>query len=388
MFRLKFLPLVWSMLWRSPVRTGLTFASVAAAFLLFGMLRSVADFFALGPRLAGANNLMVVSRNSMAAQLPISYRGTIAGVPGVVAVVPLAFFPAWYQDPRNTLVVDAVDVSEFLHHDPRLLADETALAAMAQTRDGMLVGRELAQRFGWKEGDRIPLQSRVPRKEGGRTWEFKVVGLWHLNEQRVGHLPALGALVNFSYYDEARLFDRGHATGYVVNIDQPGHAEPVSAAIDALFANSAAPTRTQTEQAFKLNMVRRIGDIGLIVGAIVGAVLFTLLLVAGNTMAQAFRERVPELGVLKTIGFTDNALAALFVAESLLLVGSGAACGLWLDSVLIPQLFRQAFGAPAPMPLGTLLAGGLTALAVAAAVALIPAWRARRLTVVEALAAP
>lgn len=388
MFRLKFLPLVWSMLWRSPGRTGLTFASVAVAFLLFGMLHSVTDFFALGPRLAGANNLMVISRYSLAVQLPISYRSTIAAVPGVVAVVPLVFFPAWYQNEKNTLAVDAVDVAEFLHHDPRLVAEESALAAMDQTRDGILVGRELAQRFGWKEGDRIPLQSRVPRRDGGRSWEFKIVGLWHLDEQRVGKLPALGAFVNFSYFDEARLFERGHALGYVVNVDSPGHAEQVSAAIDALFANSSAPTRTQTEQAFKLNMMRRIGDIGLIVGAILGAVLFTLLLVAGNTMMQAFRERIPELGVLKTIGFTDGATAALFVAESLLLVGTGAACGLWLDSLLIPQLFKLAFGAPAPMRLGALLAGAVTAAAVAAAVALIPAWRARRLTVVEALAVP
>lgn len=388
MLRLRFLPLVWSMLWRSPVRTWLTFASVVAAFLLLGLLRSVTDFFALGPRLAGASNLMVTSRYSLSVQLPLGYRDSIQGVPGVVAVVPLVFFPAWYQDPGNTVVVDAVDVAEFFHHDPRVAVDEAALTAMAQVRDGALVGRELARRFGWKIGDRIPLQSRVPRKQGGRGWEFQVVGLWHLDEKRVGRLPAMQAFINYAYFDEARLFDRGTVNGYIVNIDQPGHADPAGAAIDALFANSAAPTRTQSEQAFKLNILRRIGDIGLIVGAILGAVLFTLLLVAGNTMAQAFRERIPELGVLKTMGYSDGTVAVLFVAESVFLVAAGAALGLGLDAALIPQLFKLVFGAPAPMATATLLMGGATALVVALAVALIPAWRASRLTVVEALAVP
>ncbi|MDR3418405.1 MAG: FtsX-like permease family protein [Nevskia sp.] len=204
----------------------------------------------------------------------------------------------------------------------------------------------------------------------------------------MGRLPATQAFINYAYFDEARLFDRGSVNGYIVNVDQPGHADRVSAAIDALFANSSAPTRTQSEQTFKLNILRRIGDIGLIVGAVLGAVLFTLLLVAGNTMVQAFRERIPELGVLKTIGFTDGAVALLFVTESLLLVAAGAALGLGLDAVLIPQLFKQAFGAPAPMPVETLLTGGASALVIAVAVALIPAWRASRLSVVEALAVP
>ncbi|MBV8062365.1 MAG: ABC transporter permease [Nevskia sp.] len=386
MFRLRYLPLVWAMLWRSRTRAWLTFASVAAAFLLFGLLCSAADFFTLGPRLAGASNLMVASRYSLAVQLPLGDRAAIEALPGVVEVVPLVFFPTWYRDPSSTIITDAVDVPGFFHHDPRLVADEAALTAMQQTRDGALVGRELAQRFGWKLGDRIPLQSRVPLKDGGRTWTFQVVGLWHLNEQRVGRLPALQAFVNYAYVDEARRFDRGTVNGYLVNVDQPAHADPVSAAIDALFANSAAPTRTQSEQAFKLNILRRIGDIGLIVGVILGAVLFTLLLVAGNTMAQAFRERIPELGVLKTLGYTDGAVALLFVAEATLLLAAGAACGLGLDALLIPQLFKLAFGAAAPMPLETLLTGTVTALAIAAAVALIPAWRASRLSVVEALA--
>jgi putative ABC transport system permease protein len=359
-----------------------------AAFVLFGLLRSVTDFFALGPRLAGASNLMVTSRYSLSVQLPLGDRASIESVPGVVAVVPLVFFPAWYQDSANTAVVDAVDVAGFFHHDPRVVVDEAALTAMAQVRDGALVGRELAQRFGWKVGDRIPLQSRVARKEGGRTWEFQVVGLWHLDEKRVGRLPAMQAFINYDYFDEARLFDRGTVDGYMVNVDQPSHSDTAGAAIDALFANSAAPTRTQSEQAFKLNILRRIGDIGLIVGAILGAVLFTLLLVAGNTMAQAFRERIPELGVLKTMGYGDGTVAVLFVAESSLLVVAGAALGLGLDAALIPQLFKLAFGAPAPMATATLLLGAATGLAVALAVALIPAWRASRLSVVEALAVP
>jgi len=387
-FSLRFLPLVWSMLWRSRVRTWLTFASVLLAFLLFGLLRSASDFFQMGPRLAGASNLMVSSRYSLAVQLPLGDRDGIASLPGVVAVVPVVLFPSSYQDARNTVMVDAVEVSDFFHHDPRLDVDEAALVAMQRTRDGALVGREVAQRFGWKVGDRIPLQSRVPRKDGGRSWEFQIVGFWHLDEKRVGRLPALQTFVNYAYLDEARLFDRGTVNFYIVNVDQPTHADPVSAAIDARFASSAAPTRTQSEQSFKLSILRRIGDVGLIVGAILGAVLFTLLLVAGNTMAQAFRERLAELGVLKTIGFSDGTVALLFVAEALLLVLAGAACGLGLDALLIPQLFKLALGAAAPMPVQTLLAGGATALAIAVAVALVPAWRARRLSVVEALAVP
>jgi putative ABC transport system permease protein len=252
---------------------------------------------------------------------------------------------------------------------------------------GAVAGRELAQKNGWKIGDRIPLNSS-PKKDGSTVWEFQLVGLMDLDDRRVGqHVPMMNLYVRFDYYDELTPWP-GHVVWYAVRVKDPKRASAVAKAIDREFANSELETRTQTMAEFQRGFLKQFGDVGLIMSSILGAVFFTLLLVAGNTMMQAYRERVPELAVLKTLGFTDHRVAALVLAESLLLCGFAAAIGMVLAAVAIPMI-RDAmaqFLAGLTLENLTLAAAAVLALALGMLAALVPAWRSARLSVIEALA--
>jgi putative ABC transport system permease protein len=386
----KFLPLVWAMLWRRPLRTTMTFASIAVAFMLFGMLQAFDALFHLDARLAAADNLLVTDRyGRLDRGLPYAFRGRIEALRGVKSVTPVVLFPIAYADFReNTGIALATD-PETIFNDPRFVASPEHMRAFRETRTGLVAGRHMAQKLGWKVGDRVPVRSSwVQRRDGGEFWEFDVVGLFDFNEALLGgEVTALRSFVRYDYVNEARTrADRVDL--YIVKIQDPALAPALSRAIDGEFRNSGNPTRTQTEAEQQRTQLSQVGDVGLIITSVLSAVFFTLVVVAGNTMMRAFRERIPELAVLKTLGFTDGRVAALIAAEALALCVSGGVAGLALAWVVLKPL-AAAVAAVLPflrLEASVVLTGAALAVALGALTAAIPAWQSARLSVMAALA--
>jgi len=383
----KYLHLIWAALMRRKARTLFTLLSVLAAFLLFGLLDSVHNAFSnASSGVAGAARLISVSKISFTVSLPKSLFARIQAVPGVAEVSYANWFGGIYQDPRNFFPSEAV-APNFLDLYPEWEMPASQRRAFRETRTGAVVGASLAERFGWKIGDKIPLQATIfPQKGGSNTWTFDLVGIFHATDpaQR-GNENVF--FFNWNYFDEARQFGTGSIGWYAVRVADPAHADRVAQAIDALSADSDHETKTQTEQSFTAALVSQFADIGLIVGAIMAAVFFTLILLTGNTMAQAVRERTPELAVLKTIGFTSRSVLGLLLAEAVMLLAIGAAIGLVLAGIVVIAV-RSELGSTIPLtPVGgeIWLRGLGLAVLIGLIVGVLPAVRGMRLRIVDAL---
>ena len=385
---MKYFNLVWAALFRRKTRTLFTLLSVLAAFLLFGLLNSVRDAFAsAGHSVAGASRLITISKVSFTMELPESLYMRIQTVPGVAEATYANWFGGVYQDPKNFFANEAVPPN-FFDIYPEFELPAAQLRAFVGTRTGAVVGASLARRFHWKIGDKIPLQATIfPQKDGSNTWTFDLVGIYHVTNPREKQQED-ALFFNWKYFDEARQFGNGKVGWYIEKVAQPQDADRVAQAIDSISANSDHETKTQSEDAFQTAFVSQFADIGLIVGAIMGAVFFTLVLLTGNTMAQAVRERIPELAILKTIGFSNRSVLALVLAESVLLLALGGGAGLALAGVAV-SVIRDRLGLQIPMmPVG--LASWLQGLALMALIGLLvgalPARRGMRLRIVDALA--
>jgi putative ABC transport system permease protein len=385
---LKYLHLVWAALMRRKSRTIFTLLSVLAAFLLFGLLDSVHSAFTAGSRdVAGVDRLVTVSKVSFTLSLPKSLYERIKAVPGVQEVTYANWFGGIYQDPKNFFPNEAV-APNFLSLYPEWVMPEAQRKAFRDTRTGAVVGASLARQFGWKIGDKIPLQATIfPQKNGSNDWTFDLVGIYHATDPKLVSEENL-LLFNWDYFDEARQFGNGNIGWYITRVSDPAQADQVAQRIDALSFDSDHETKTQSEQAFNVALISQFADIGLIVGAIMGAVFFTLILLTGNTMAQAVRERIPELAVLKTVGFSNRSVLSLVLAEAVALLLIGAAAGLLLAGVVVAGI-RAKLGTSFPIdPVGRdiWLQGLLLAVAVGLIVGALPALRGMRLRIVDALA--
>ena len=384
---MKYLHLIWAALFRSKTRTLLTLMSVVAAFLLFGMLDSVRVAFNTGGNLAGSKRLVVASRLSITQMLPYSLLSQIEAVPGVQRVAYAAWFGGIYRDPKNFFPNFSVSPNYFDMY-PEYVLPAAQKAAFAADRTGAIVGESLAKRNGWKLGDTVPLQATIfPQKDGSNAWPLKIDGIFTVKDaKRRGEENQLW--FHWKYFDEANQYVNSRVGWYMVELADMNQADRVAQAIDAISANSDHETKTQTEQAFNQAFAKQFADIGLIVTAIMGAVFFTLLLLTGNTMAQAVRERIPELAVLKTIGFSNRSVLWLVLAESMLLVALGGLIGLALAAALMPMVSAMSGGMiqlPTVLPQTWLLGLGLMLL-IGAVVGALPALRAMRLNIVDALA--
>jgi len=381
---MKYLHLVWAGLFRKKARTVLTLLSVIVAFLLFGLLQAVNEAFQAGADQARADRLITNSRYSIIEMLPISYLQQIESVPGVKEVSFASWFGGSYQDRPAQFAVFPVEPERYLRTAPEIVLDDAARERWEATRDGAVVGRSLAERYGWQVGDRVTLVADIwPQRDGSNEWNFEISGIYTSPESEQSE----GAfLFQWEFFDEARQYARGTVGWFILQVDDPDQAEDVSQAVDALFANSSNETKTQTEKAFAQGFARQFGDIGLIVTAILGAVFFTILVLTGNTMAQAVRERIPELAILKTLGFSDRAVLGLVVAESLVLVMLGGLVGLGLAAAALGSLSAMlaGFGIQG-ISLSVIVTGVLLMIALSLVVGLPPAVRAMRLRVVDAL---
>lgn len=380
---MRFLYLVWKNLLRKKVRSIFTLLSVLVAFLLFGYLAAIDEAFSMGVDLTGADRLILIHKVSIIQLLPESYEDRIQAVPGIVDVAHATWFGGIYQDPSNFFPQMPVEPERFLKLYPEYLLPEDQKKAWMADRTGAIAGRVLAERFGWKIGDRIPIQGTIWRPRDGATWEFTLDGIYEGAQKGT---DTTQFFFQHDYFDEARSFGQGLVGWYIIRIADPDEAPDVAKRIDATFANSPYETKTTTEKAFAAGFAKQVGNIGAIIKSILVAVFFTLLLVAGNTMAQSVRERTGELAVLKTLGFSNARVLTLVLAESLILVGTGGALGLllawWLVEGSDPiRRFLPIFYIPAR----DLVVGIALVVAFGVAAGALPAVRAMRLRIVDAL---
>ena len=383
---MKYLHLIWAALFRSKTRTLLTLLSVVAAFLLFGMLDSVRVAFNSGGEVAGANRMIASSRLSITQMLPYSLTEQIRATPGVKKAAFAAWFGGIYRDPKNFFANFSVSPN-YLDLYPEFKIPEAQKKAWLADQRGAIVGEALAKRHGWKVGDTIPLQATIFPTKGSNNWEFTLRGIYVVDDpKQKGQENVL--FFHWKYFDEANDYVKGRVGWFVVAPDSGAVADRAALAIDKLSANSDHETKTQTEAAFNQAFAKQFADIGLIVTAIMGAVFFTLLLLTGNTMAQAVRERIPELAVLKTIGFSNPSILWLVLAEAILLVVLGGLIGLGIAALIMPAVSAASGGMiqlPGVMP-QTWLVGLLLMLGIGVIVGLLPALRGMRLNIVDALA--
>ena len=383
---MKYLHLIWAALFRSKTRSLLTLLSVTAAFLLFGMLDSVRVAFNSGGEVAGANRMITSSRLSITQMLPYSLTEQIRATPGVKQAAYAAWFGGIYRDPKNFFANFSVS-PDYLDLYPEFKLPDAQKKAWLADRRGAIVGAALAQRHGWKVGDTIPLQATIFPTRGSNNWEFVLRGIYTVDDPKQKAQENV-LFFHWKYFDEANDYVKGRVGWFIVNPTSGNGADKVASAIDRLSANSDHETKTQTEQAFNQAFAKQFADIGLIVTAIMGAVFFTLLLLTGNTMAQAVRERIPELAVLKTIGFSNRSVLWLVLAEAVLLVLLGGTIGLGIAALLVPAV-TAASGGMIQLPgmlAQTWLLGLLLMLLIGAVVGLLPALRGMRLNIVDALA--
>jgi putative ABC transport system permease protein len=382
---MKFFHLIWSNLKRKKLRTSLTLLSIVVAFVLFGFLMAIKQALAGGVSLARQDRLIVRHKVSIIQLLPESYKARMERIPGVALATHQTWFGGIYQDPKNFFMQNPVVPEEFLNMHPEIILSPDQKKAWLETRTGAIVGRKTAERFHWKIGDKVPIQSSIWSQEAGsRNWEFDIVGIYDGDKKETDTTPLF---FRYDYFDEARQSGaKGLVGWYTIRVKDPAQAAEVAKRVDEEFENSSAETKTEPEGAFVQAWASQIGNIVLIVAAILGAVFFTILLVTGNTMAQAVRERTGELGVLKAIGFTNGQIVGLVLAESCLLTVLGGALGLglaWLvvsrgdpTSGLLPMFF---------FPTRDLLIGLGLSVALGLVTGIVPALQAMRLRVADAL---
>ena len=384
---MKYLHLIWAALFRRKTRTILTLVSIVAAFLLFGLLDAVRiSFSEAGKSANGAERLQVGARLSFIQPLPQGLGAQIAQVPGVKDVAYANWFGGAYQDPHNQIFTFAVS-QNYLDVYPEVTVDPDQHKAFDANLNGVLVGETIMKKYGWKIGDKLPLQSQIfPNKEGNKNWNFDIMGTMASKDGKAFQSQMI--VLHWKNFDETTPYNRGSVGWYIVRVNDVNDSDHVAKAIDAISANSDHETKTMTEQAATANWIKQLADIGLIVTSIMGAVFFTLVLLTGNTMMQAVRERTSELAVLKTIGFSSNSVLAMVLAESVLLLVLGGVIGLGLVSLISMGLPAMSGGMITHTSVGakSWSLGIALAIAIGVVIGALPAMRAMRLNIVDALA--
>jgi len=381
---MKYFYLIFSNLKRKKLRTGLTLLSIMVAFVLFGYLTAIQQAFVAGVEVAGADRLIVRHKVSLIQLLPKNYESKIEQIDGVDNALHATWFGGIYQEPKNFFAQMPMEPEDLFDMYPEYIISDEHKAAWLESRSGVLAGRGLVERFGWKLGDRIPINATIwMKKDGGRTWEFDLVAIYDGAEKGT---DTSQFFFRYDFFDETRANGQGLVGWYTVRVTDPDRAAEVAAAIDAKFANSPRETKTEPEGAFVQGFANQIGNIGFIIMSIMSAVFFTILLVAGNTMAYTVRERTNELAVLKAIGFTDRGVLGMVLGESLALTTLGGAIGLGLAWLLVSMGDPTNGSFPVfYIPVRDLLIGCILIVAMAFVAGIIPALQAQKLQIADAL---
>jgi len=376
----KYLPLVLKNLLRKKTRSLLTIGSIAVALFLFGLLIAIETGLNQGVSVAGADRLVVRNRISLIMFLPLSYQERIRQMAHVEEVTFSVWFGGIYQDRKNFFPQFAIDPETYKAIYPEYVMPDDEWQAFLRDREGAVVGRTIADRFGWEVGDRIPLQGTI----FPGTWEFNIRAIYDGSRKQA---DTSQFWLHWKYLDERLegMID-GMVGWYVIQVDDPDNAIKVARGVDQRFENSPYETSTETESAFAAGFAKQIGNIRLIILSIGAIVMFTLLLVTGNTMAMAVRERTSELGVLKSLGFTDTTVLVLVLAESVILAFVGGAIGLGLFKLF--TLGGDPTGGMMPIfyiGADSMALGAAITVAVGLAAGAIPSFTAMRLRIVDAL---
>lgn len=373
-------------LWRTPARTTLTLLSLTVAFLLFMLLRGVAAAFGGAGPAPEAQRVYVDARYSMTDNLPVTHLHAVRELPDVAAATPMVWFGGFYQEPGNAFAKIPVDHQAFFDVYPELSVSDATRRRFAASRRAVVVAASLAEQFGWQVGDVIPIRGDIwPKEDGSWNWEFVLAGSYAVP---AGSRVQPMFLIRYDFFTDSVADWVKHQIGWmVVRVAEQADAAQVMVAIDDLFRNSADPTEALSEDAYTRQFASELADMVVTTTLILGAVFFTILLLTGNVMASAFRERVPELAVLKTLGFADLPVAALLLAEALLLCLAGAAAGIALGFACGPVLNDYLAGALGTVRLRALDAAHavLIGAGLGLVVGLPPALSARRLSIVDAL---
>src|SRR5712691_11825872 len=378
--------LVRKNLFRRKLRAFLMIASILVAFLIFGILAGVYASFTAGEDRAAADRLVVVNKVNFTESLPIAYYNRVRSVAGVRQVTHSNWFGGYYQDPRNFLVVMAVEPATYTDIFSRDfdLAPE-ARQAFIRTRTGAGVGEGMARKWGWKVGDRVPIASNIfSQRNGSHTWDFTIAGIV---KAKVEHVDTNFVLFQYDYFDETRSFGKDTIGWLILQTNAPENNDRVVKTIDSMFANSTVETATDTEKAFGTAFVAQFGNIALIVFLVVGAAFVTILMIVGNTMALSIRERTREIGVLKTLGFSGGRILRMVLGESILLALLGGLPGLAI-AALITIALRASLASIAPafaVSPDIALQGIALMIALGLITGIIPALNAMRLKIATAL---
>jgi putative ABC transport system permease protein len=379
---MKFSGIILANLLRKKVRLLLTIGSFAVALFLFAFLGVVRDAFGRGADVAGADRLVIINRTSIINTIPLSYRDQILRVPGVRYVTHNNWFGGIYQDEKNFFPQFVIDPENQRAVFPEFVVPDDQWNVFLKDREGAVVGARTMERFHWKIGDRIPIKTTI---WGGGSWEFNIDGVYHGKQPQDDETQFW---LQWDYFEE-RIPERlkGQVGWYVLRVQNPDESPRIAKTIDEQFANSPYETRTETESAFAAGWVKQFGNIRFLIVTIGAVVFFTLLLVTGNTMAIAVRERTPELAVLKAIGFSDRSVLVFVLGESLAISLIGGLVGLFLAVLAVPVLSKALSGMlPRLFLSSTLLAFGLgTALTVGIISGALPGIAAMRMRVVNAL---
>jgi putative ABC transport system permease protein len=380
---MKYVPLIWRNVWRRKIRTIFTLLVIFIAFFLFGVLMTIRMAFTFGVDIAGVDRLVLIHKVSLIMPLPVSYLARLQTTPGVDLATHNTWFGGYYQDPANFFAQIVVEPEPFMKIYTEYKLPPDQMQAWLADRQGVVIGRDLADRFGWTVGSRVPITATIWQpKGGGPTWEFNVVGIYDGGDG----VDKTQFFFRYDYLDENRGGGQGLVGWYVVKIADASKSHEMAATFDEMFANSSAETKTTTEKGFIEGFAKQVGDIGAIIVAILSAVLIMFGLVAASTMAQSVRERTSELAVLKTLGFTDASILSIVLVESLLIAGIGGLLGLALAWVAVQG--GDPTGGMLPIfvlpnrdvVLGVVLIGLLGVLA-----GLMPALGAMRLRITDAL---
>jgi putative ABC transport system permease protein len=382
---MKYIPLIWRNLMRRKIRTLLTIACIFIGFVLFGVVMAIRAAFAMGVDIAGADRLVTIHKVSLIQLLPRSYLGRIRALEGVTEVTHANWFGGYYQQPSNFIANMAVEPEPWLRMYPEFVLPDEQKQAWIGDRAGAIVGIDTARKFGWAVGDRVPLISPIYRKPDGSPWDFTISGIY----DAPAGTDKTQFFFHYDYINEVfrEVPQIANQVGwYVIRVADPATSDQLAGRVDTLFANSSAETKTATEKAFVSDFSKQVGDIGAIMIAIASMVMFFILFVAGNAMAQSIRERTSELAVLKTLGFSDGLVLVLVLVESCVIALLGGGLGLAIGWLLVSQGDPTGGMLPAfYFPVRDLVLGGALVLVLGIGTGLLPALQAQRLKIVTAL---
>jgi putative ABC transport system permease protein len=373
-------------LFRRKLRAGLMIVSILVAFMIFGVLAGFYRAFTAGEDRAAADRMITVNKINFTQPMPVAYFNRVGTVEGVRQVTYANWFGGYYQDPKNIVMTFAVEPTTYLdvYRNEFDLPPEQ-MQAFIRDRTSAIVGEKVASKWGWKVGDRVPIQSNIfTQKSGGHTWDLTIAGIF---KGKAEHVDTNLVLFQWAYFDETRTFGKDTIGWLILQTTAPENNDKVAKAIDAMFANSSAETQTDTEKAFSKAFASQFGNIALIVSLVVGAAFVTILMIVGNTMALSIRERTREIGVLKTLGFSGPRILRMVLGESILLALLGGLPGLAVAAMITVAL-RNSLANVAPafaVSPDIALQGIALMILLGVVTGLIPAVNAMRLKIAAAL---